>query len=967
MLMAEASPPLAENSNLQVCVLCASDLKDKSPKLLSCLHTLCENCLNSLFQVQIQQKRPNEENGDIASEEKGENLVSENCSILCPACNATVEKSLVLDNLFVQSTPIVIEDEEEKEEESHVCTGCDENQDATSFCAECKEWLCDQCVIAHKRVRITKDHTIQSKEEAKKIEDDANSTPQKIMFCTVHKNEQLKLFCETCDRLTCRDCQLEEHKDHKYQFLSEAIKHQRENLQNAVVKLKQKLGNYHQADKILTSKNTELKSKLNDVCQNMRDVADSITKEITKHTDNLIQYLEKYVSSKTSVISDKQRLVKEALDKMKHTIEFVENALTVGDDTSILYAKGVMMKTLRALANNGIPFHPSILNYSISYEHEKDFILRNVHKAGTLVIDNQKFPPVPGQRPAPSSQQVHTAASQANVYPHSVMPNRTTNASGYYTSRNSIPPRIQQTFSHLSTDEQRNLTQKIYNMWTQQQGPEPSSGAANYQHQVPSSHVTPVDQSVRNLTNLVNGVPSQRPMQPTSNIRFRHTAAILQSKVNTPKPPGPERVGMQLPTNSLHSTMQPRQASPMGGMARPHASAGDPVRSSISPSSAADRIIAGRTFQGHPSGKSWNFVDMGSRFHQPAFLSHIDQGSPGPQAASHQNKTPSPAGAGFDESSTGQVRLDARSPSATGNHVKAENKQLSSCQFSSATSDTSPLQERHMTTPPPRASPLPPPPLIHTSNLQSNNTPSPSQGKQMPESKEDDPNEDYCAVCQNGGDLLCCDKCPKVYHLKCHIPELKEFPSDEWQCTLCTKADDMVLTEIEKKDFTMGPGKRKAPSGLTEKELRACERILLELYTNKDSAVFHEPVSKLVPNYYKIITRPIDFSKIRSKLQRQNFNHYNTVEEFLSDCKLVFKNCVTYNSVGTPIYDQGKMLDEEFERLVQKFLPCYFDILDDLDTRTDTPVSDASDGGPGEKKKKKRYEDDPDASPVHIH
>lgn len=76
-------------------------------------------------------------------------------------------------------------------------------------------------------------------------------------------------------------------------------------------------------------------------------------------------------------------------------------------------------------------------------------------------------------------------------------------------------------------------------------------------------------------------------------------------------------------------------------------------------------------------------------------------------------------------------------------------------------------------TPPPQrsqATPPPPPPLVHTSHL------SVSHGKQMPENKEDDPNEDYCAVCQNGGDLLCCDKCPKVYHLKCHIPELKEFP-----------------------------------------------------------------------------------------------------------------------------------------------------------------------------------------------
>lgn len=36
--------------------------------------------------------------------------------------------------------------------------------------------------------------------------------------------------------------------------------------------------------------------------------------------------------------------------------------------------------------------------------------------------------------------------------------------------------------------------------------------------------------------------------------------------------------------------------------------------------------------------------------------------------------------------------------------------------------------------------------------------------------------EDFCAVCLNGGDLLCCDRCPKVFHLDCHIPALISFP-----------------------------------------------------------------------------------------------------------------------------------------------------------------------------------------------
>lgn len=37
--------------------------------------------------------------------------------------------------------------------------------------------------------------------------------------------------------------------------------------------------------------------------------------------------------------------------------------------------------------------------------------------------------------------------------------------------------------------------------------------------------------------------------------------------------------------------------------------------------------------------------------------------------------------------------------------------------------------------------------------------------------------EDFCAVCLNGGHLLCCDRCPKVYHLACHVPPLLSCPS----------------------------------------------------------------------------------------------------------------------------------------------------------------------------------------------
>lgn len=43
--------------------------------------------------------------------------------------------------------------------------------------------------------------------------------------------EKLSLFCETCDRLTCRDCQLVDHRDHKYKFANEIASETRSSLE----------------------------------------------------------------------------------------------------------------------------------------------------------------------------------------------------------------------------------------------------------------------------------------------------------------------------------------------------------------------------------------------------------------------------------------------------------------------------------------------------------------------------------------------------------------------------------------------------------------------------------------------------------------------------------------------------------------------------------------------------------------
>lgn len=42
-----------------------------------------------------------------------------------------------------------------------------------------------------------------------------------------------------------------------------------------------------------------------------------------------------------------------------------------------------------------------------------------------------------------------------------------------------------------------------------------------------------------------------------------------------------------------------------------------------------------------------------------------------------------------------------------------------------------------------------------------------------------------CVICDHGGNLLCCDSCPRTYHLQCLDPPLKRIPLGKWQCPNC--------------------------------------------------------------------------------------------------------------------------------------------------------------------------------------
>ncbi|XP_051679992.2 tripartite motif-containing protein 66 isoform X4 [Oryctolagus cuniculus] len=181
-------------------------------------------------------------------------------------------------------------------------------------------------------------------------------------------------------------------------------------------------------------------------------------------------------------------------------------------------------------------------------------------------------------------------------------------------------------------------------------------------------------------------------------------------------------------------------------------------------------------------------------------------------------------------------------------------------------------------------------------------------------------NEDFCAVCLNGGELLCCDRCPKVYHLSCHVPALLSFPGGEWVCTLCRSLSQPEMEyDCENARYNQ-PGVR-APPGLSIYDQKKCEKLVLSLCCNSLSLPFHEPVSPLARHYYQIIKRPMDLSIIRRKLQKKDPAHYTTPEEVVSDVRLMFWNCAKFNYPDSEVAEAGRCLEVFFEGWLKEIYP----------------------------------------------
>ncbi|XP_029138658.2 transcription intermediary factor 1-alpha isoform X1 [Labrus bergylta] len=895
---------------LDTCPVCRLNFHSREPKLLPCLHSFCKKCLPPPSRNLAMTEPPHSQ---VDRATKPLNVIR------CPVCRQECMEVDVIENIFVKDS--VEAPSSTVEKTVQLCMTCDDNTKAAGFCVNCVEYLCATCVEAHQRVKFTRDHTIRQKAEVSQEVHGVSTLRQ--MFCDIHKKEPLKLFCETCDLLTCRDCQLAKHKEHNYQFLEDAYNNHKQHMENLTQQLQEK-------KKVIGEVSNSINNGLLQVDQNRTSVHNEIKKsictlilEINKKGKMLVNHLEAVTKDHESVLRKQQEDIGYLSRHLDHVINFTKWATARSGGTGLLYCKRLILFQIGNLlrAKCSTSFVPQS---TARFQCRASYWASNVD-LGSLVVEN-----VPGHQLGGFQGIPHPRSHSGQA------PSGSPNSSAVGPPHNTLA-QLQMQVDKLNRHVR----------WQPQPPPPPWTWyqSVHLQRTVPGS---------------LQGATPSHSMQPPPGRRFTLPPPSHVSPTSSLSSPGftPQGTSTHRASIRVLKPLRMKGSSPSYQPKPMDVVSSSPLYTHITPvtvnggvSSSQSRLMIDPTYLNRRNDSGGPVYMLKTNYPQSLlpFIPHrnvqAQQCSPGYAAVSQEEKPgcvswkppeTQPANGAVGSaakkrrrSSPGPIIVIKDEPDDDSSYVHANQRaslpdstgdQPQVCAGGEPSKIPTPLRSPD-DKPQSRAQP-PNIPWDQSKTNSPNHIASLGGAQQADEHQAplEASNEVVCAVCRTGGELLCCDKCPKVFHLSCHVPTLLKSHSGEWFCSLCR---DLLVPEMEYESKPEANTVKREPDsegGFPPVDKRKCERLLLLLFCSDLTSDFKEPVSPSVcANDRRSIKGPLNLPGVRKRLEAQLNVCYQSPAEFVSDVRLVLGNCESEADTEVPI--AGRKLKDLFEEHLKITFP----------------------------------------------
>ena len=210
-------------------------------------------------------------------------------------------------------------------------------------------------------------------------------------MCEKHRREELKLFCQTCNQLICRDCALREHRDHKYEFVQDIYPAEKEKITKVVDELRAKMIALETSLDTIKSQKDSAKIKFNELSLKVDAVINRQIESLEKKRQSLKDQLQKVARVQKERHEIQERSFASSLSRIKTGVEVAEQILRRGNELEMLAAKNEITQQLTDVKSiaDMLPLRDMISCDLVVDSTLDQSILQNLEKMSIRVGDDE--------------------------------------------------------------------------------------------------------------------------------------------------------------------------------------------------------------------------------------------------------------------------------------------------------------------------------------------------------------------------------------------------------------------------------------------------------------------------------------------------------------------------------------------------------------------------------------------------
>ncbi|XP_051939367.1 tripartite motif-containing protein 2 isoform X1 [Hippocampus zosterae] len=308
-----------------ICSICLE--RYHNPKVLPCLHTFCERCLQNY-------------------------IPAHSLTLSCPVCRQTSilpEKGVVAlqNNFFITNLMDVLQ-----RSPGH-----------------------------HRRAGAG------GREAAAVLNDMATVASGRLLSCPNHGGNVMEFYCPPCETAMCRECTSGEHREHATVPLKDVVEQHKASLQEQMDVVKRRLPEIDGALLMLSEVLQRLTGRKSAIEKDIHAAFDELQKTLNVRKSVLLMELEVNFGLKQKVLQAQLDNLLQGQDGIRSSCDFTEQALSHGGEAEVLLVKKQMSERLAELAAQELPLRPGE-NDQLDCRLETEGVKKSIHNLGSVVTTN---------------------------------------------------------------------------------------------------------------------------------------------------------------------------------------------------------------------------------------------------------------------------------------------------------------------------------------------------------------------------------------------------------------------------------------------------------------------------------------------------------------------------------------------------------------------------------------------------